>query len=75
MISSENSCTTNIEDYVLINIDWMLLLAITFGVIKIVVPDVADTMFKYKSDVLPDLVPFVQFEKREKYPWRIVTFL
>ena len=53
----------------------MLLLAITFGVIKIVVPDVADTMFKYKSDVLPDLVPFVQFEKREKYPWRIVTFL
>ena len=75
MISSENSCTTNIEDYVLINIDSMLLLAITFGVIKIVVPDVADTIFKYKSDVLPDLVPFVQFEKREKYPWRIVTFL
>ena len=53
----------------------MLLLAITFGVMKIVVPDVADTMFKYKSNVLLDLVPFVPFEKREKYPWRIVTFL
>ena len=25
-------------------------------------------------DVLRDLVPFVQFKKREKYPWRSVTF-
>ena len=23
---------------------------------------------------LRDLVPFVQFKKREKYPWRSVTF-
>ena len=23
---------------------------------------------------LRDLVPFVQFEKREKHPWRSVTF-
>ena len=27
-----------------------------------------------KSDVLRDLVPFVQFKKREKHPWRNVTF-
>ena len=26
------------------------------------------------SDALRDLVPFVQFKKREKYPWRSVTF-
>ena len=25
-------------------------------------------------DVLRDLVPFIQFKKREKHPWRIVTF-
>ena len=25
-------------------------------------------------DVLRDFVPFVQFEKREKHSWRIVTF-
>ena len=25
-------------------------------------------------DVLRDLKPFVQFEKREKQPWRSVTF-
>ena len=25
-------------------------------------------------DSLCDLVPFVQFKKREKYPWRSVTF-
>ena len=24
--------------------------------------------------VLRDLVPFVQFKKREKYPWRSVNF-
>ena len=26
------------------------------------------------SDVLHDLVPFVQFKKREKDPWRSATF-
>ena len=26
------------------------------------------------SDVLHDLVPFVQFKKREKHPWRSATF-
>ena len=26
------------------------------------------------SDALRDLVPFVQFKKREKHPWRSVTF-
>ena len=26
------------------------------------------------SDVLHDLVPFVQFKKRENHPWRSVTF-
>ena len=25
-------------------------------------------------DALRDLVPFVQFKKREKHPWRSVTF-
>ena len=25
-------------------------------------------------DALRDLVPFVQFKKREKHPWRGVTF-
>ena len=25
-------------------------------------------------DVLRELVPFVQFKKREKHPWRSVTF-
>ena len=27
-----------------------------------------------KYDILSDLVPFVQFKKREKHPWRSVTF-
>ena len=27
-----------------------------------------------QSDVLHDLVPFIQFKKREKHPWRSVTF-
>ena len=26
------------------------------------------------SDVLRDLVPFAQFKKHEKHPWRSVTF-
>ena len=29
---------------------------------------------KSLSDSLRDLVPFVQFKKREKHPWRSVTF-
>ena len=32
-------------------------------------------MFPLKScDSLRDLVPFVQFKKREKHPWKTVTF-
>ena len=27
-----------------------------------------------RIDILRDLVPFVQFKKREKHPWRSVTF-
>ena len=27
-----------------------------------------------KCNVLRDLVPFAQFKKREKHPWRSVTF-
>ena len=27
-----------------------------------------------KFDALRDLVPFVQFKKREKHPWRSVNF-
>ena len=30
---------------------------------------------KDTSDVLRDLVPFVQFKKREKHAWRSVTFI
>ena len=29
---------------------------------------------KNKSDALRNLVPFVQFKKREKHLWRSVTF-
>ena len=29
---------------------------------------------QFVSPVLRDLVPFVQFKKREKHPWRSVTF-
>ena len=28
----------------------------------------------YTCDALRDLVPFVQFKKREKQPWRSVAF-
>ena len=28
----------------------------------------------FRCDALRDLVPFVQFKKREKYPWRSVNF-
>ena len=31
-------------------------------------------MNKYNCDPLHDLVPFAQFKKREKHPWRSVTF-
>ena len=31
-----------------------------------------DTLMRY-MDSLRDLVPFVQFKKREKHPWRSVT--
>ena len=31
-------------------------------------------VLKYNCDALSDLVPFVQFKKREKHPWRSVTF-
>ena len=31
-------------------------------------------MMQTKSDALHDLVPFVQFKKPEKRPWRSVTF-
>ena len=33
-----------------------------------------EVMLFLKCDVLRDLVSFVQFEKREKHPWRSVTF-
>ena len=29
---------------------------------------------KHHCDALRDLVPFVQFKKREKHPWKSVTF-
>ena len=32
------------------------------------------TRWQDSCDALHDLVPFVQFKKREKHPWRSVTF-
>ena len=29
---------------------------------------------RYTCDVLRDLIPWVQFKKREKHPWTTVTF-
>ena len=29
---------------------------------------------KYICDALRDLIPFAQFKKREKHPWRSVNF-
>ena len=39
-------------------------------------PETSDGLACVQSicDALRDLVPFVQFKKREKYPWRSVTF-
>ena len=31
-------------------------------------------LVKIICDALRDLVPFVQFKKREKHPWRSITF-
>ena len=36
--------------------------------------DIQSVTMRYRVDVLHDLVPFVQFKKREKYPWRSVNF-
>ena len=33
-----------------------------------------ERMLKYRKDALRHLVPFVQSEKREKHPWKSVTF-
>ena len=33
-----------------------------------------NSSYYYICDALRDLVPFVQFKKREKHPWRNVTF-
>ena len=30
--------------------------------------------YQLKSDALHDLVPFAQFKKREKHPWKNVLF-
>ena len=35
---------------------------------------IAETTIDSECDVLRDLVPFVQFQKREKHPWRSVNF-
>ena len=32
------------------------------------------SLYKMVCDVLRDLAPLVQFKKREKHPWRSVTF-
>ena len=32
------------------------------------------TAEKFRCDALRDLVPFLQFKKREKRPWRSITF-
>ena len=35
---------------------------------------IPNSMMQTLCDVLRDLVPFVQFRKREKRPWKSVTF-
>ena len=35
---------------------------------------IAETTIDSKCDALRDLVPFVQFKKRKKHPWRSVNF-
>ena len=35
---------------------------------------ISNKEFGVTCGVLRDLVPFVQFKKREKHPWRSVTF-
>ena len=35
---------------------------------------IKDPRVSEHCNVLRDLVPFVQFKKREKHPWRTVTF-
>ena len=32
-----------------------------------------ETLYQGKCGALRDFIPFVQFKKREKHPWRIVT--
>ena len=51
------------------------------GGIKVNLPKIRskrnlETILKawYVCDALRDLLPFAQFKKREKHPWRSVTF-
>ena len=37
-------------------------------------PNIYERVFLEKRDALRDLVPLVHFKKREKHPWRNVTF-
>ena len=37
--------------------------------------ELAGNRFISIRDMLHDLVPFVQFKKREKHPWRSVNFI
>ena len=57
------------------NIRMENLLQIKPVMITQLLPFLLTANWKYnKGDALRDLVPFVQFKKREKHPWRSVTF-
>ena len=52
-------------------------LFITFITLKsfpIILSFPPNSLFKTVCDVAPDLVSFVKLEKREKQPWKSVTF-
>ena len=42
--------------------------------IRMIFMDLSVKCDVYICDALRNLVPFVQFKKREKHPWRSVTF-
>ena len=43
-------------------------------VIRVLILEFHKTLIRYICNALRDLLPFVQFEKQEKHPWRNVTF-
>ena len=42
--------------------------------VKMSIPLLGSTYMMLLFDTLSDMVSFVQFKKRERFPWRSVTF-